>query len=91
MPHPDVEARASELLRVLQVPEAQAEYLRPRVTDLLNQVRADALACAARLIAPGPIERRSTPQPTVIELEGLAATLDAGARVTRQGKAWPSK
>jgi len=57
MPHPDVEARASELLRVLQVPEAQAEYLRPRVTDL----------------------------------EGLAATLDAGARVTRQGKAWPSK
>lgn len=89
--HPDLELRASELLTALRIEGPAADELRPRVLQLLGQVRADAFDAATRISRPGPIERSRYERAVLQELESLAATFDAGARVTRQGKAWPSR
>ncbi len=91
MAHIDVETRADELLRLLRIEGAAAEELRPRVLQVLCQVRADAFACASAISSPSPVDRSRYDRAVTDELASLAATFDAGARVTRQGRPWPAR
>lgn len=87
--HIDVETRANELLAALRIEGAAADEMRPRVIQLLNQVRADAFSCASTITRPSPVDRSRLDRAVVDELASLSATFDAASRVTRQGKAWP--